>query len=247
MDTHHPSVFSEKEINDMTTFNKNLQLTLVLTLIASAICHSSQAAWSAPTRAVARPPGRPMLMRQAPASDAAAGREYSGRLWNRILNQWDYPNGNNHVTLMATLSGEGNVESVQLSSSPKSAEAEASAQSAFEKAKPLDALPKGMASAKVTIVFNSKSDPHGDSSSGGSVRLDPINNVRVAPVVEEARPEAKPEAKPEVKLEPKQELKVEPKVEIIPEVKTETETKVEVKTETKVEDEFGSGAGNIGK
>jgi hypothetical protein len=68
------------------------------------------------------------------------------------------------------------VESMQVASSPKSAEAEASAQAAFDKAKPLDALPTGMTKATVVVVFNSKSDPHGDSSSGGSVRLDPVNS-----------------------------------------------------------------------
>ncbi len=234
-----------------------------------------QYASSAPVRAAGPALRSRPVMR--PANDAGAGRDYSARLWNRILNQWDYPNGNNHVTLTATLAADGNVESVQLSSSPKSAEAEASAQSAFDKAKPLDALPKGMTSAKLTILFNSKSDPHGDSSSGGSVRLDPINSVRT-PVVQEARPEVKQEVKqeapavrseiktetkPEPKPEPQPEqqpipeIKVEPKVEPETKIETkiETESKSEVKTEPKIEnpvepkteDEFGSGAGSTGK
>ncbi len=116
------------------------------------------------------------LIRQTPSTDAAAGQAYSARLWNRILSQWNYPDGNNHVTVTAVVTADGNVESMQVASSPKSAEAEASAQAAFDKAKPLDALPTGMSKATVVIVFNSKSDPHGDSSSGGSVRLDPINS-----------------------------------------------------------------------
>ncbi len=116
------------------------------------------------------------LIKQAPVGDAAAGQAYSARLWNRILGQWNYPDGNNNVTITAVVLADGNVESMQVSSSPKSAEAEASAQAAFDKAKPLEALPTGMTKATVSVVFNSKSDPHGDSSSGGSVRLDPINS-----------------------------------------------------------------------
>lgn len=115
------------------------------------------------------------LIRQSPSTDAAAGQAYSARLWNRILSSWNYPDGNNHVTLTAVVVADGTVESMHVTSSPKSPEAEASAQAAFDKAKPLDALPTGMPKATVVITFNSKSDPHGDSSSSGSVRLDPVN------------------------------------------------------------------------
>ncbi|CAN5604801.1 hypothetical protein BH11CYA1_BH11CYA1_42100 [soil metagenome] len=113
-----------------------------------------------------------------PASDSGAGQAYSARLWNRILSSgnWNYPDGTNHVTLTAVVLADGNVESSQIASSPKSAEAESSAQAAFDKVKPLDALPTGMTKATITLTFNSKSDPHGDSGSGGSVRLDPINS-----------------------------------------------------------------------
>lgn len=141
-----------------------LASVIVLTPLLSA--EAAPAAKGAPKK----------LIRQTPSTDAAAGQAYSARLWNRILSQWNYPDGNNHVTVTAVVIADGNVESMQVTSSPKSAEAEASAQAAFDKAKPLDALPTGMTKATVVVVFNSKSDPHGDSSSGGSVRLDPINS-----------------------------------------------------------------------
>ena len=68
------------------------------------------------------------LIRQSPSTDAAAGQAYSARLWNRILSSWNYPDGNNHVTLTAVVIADGTVESMQVTSSPKSPEAEASAQ-----------------------------------------------------------------------------------------------------------------------
>lgn len=120
-------------------------------------------------------------------TNSAAGRAYSLRLWNKVQAKWNFPDGNNNVTLTATMSGDGNVESVKLSSSPKSAEAEAAAQAAFEAAKPLDGLPGG-ARGTVTIVFNSKSDPHGDSSSGGSVRLDQQVDAPVAAPAAQSAP-----------------------------------------------------------
>ena len=108
------------------------------------------------------------------ADASGALRNYSARLWNKILPNWIYPDGNNHVTLTATVGADGNVESLSADSQPKNAEAETSAQTAFERSKPLDSLPAGIAKARITVIFNSKADPHGDSSSSGSVRVDPL-------------------------------------------------------------------------
>jgi TonB family protein len=151
-----------------------MKMTNLNCLLASLIVFAPLlAAEAAPTQAKN---STKKLIRQAPSTDAAAGQAYSARLWNRILSQWNYPDGSNHVTLSAVVVADGTVESLQVTSSPKSVEAEASAQAAFDKAKPLEALPTGMPKATVVITFNSKSDPHGDSSSGGSVRLDPVNS-----------------------------------------------------------------------
>jgi len=219
---------------------KVFNLSLVLASLALALVAVSAPAHAAPVKAVrALTSGKPVnLIRQAPVADAAAGRDYSARLWNRILNQWNYPNGNNHVTIVATVSGDGNVENVQVTSSPKSTEAEAAAQAAFEKAKPLDALPKGMTAAKVTMLFNSKADPHGDSSSGGSVRVDPIHSVRNLSNESESAPASasKSETESESEPEPKKN-KIESKSKDKPPLKKETsvETKSENKSETRVE------------
>ena len=154
---------------------KKLKVCLIASIIFSSIssCVAVEAAPAAKT-----PPKKQVRPVDASAKDSGAGQAYSARLWNRIMSggNWNYPDGTNHVTLTVVVLADGNVESMQVTSAPKSAEAEASAQAAFDKIKPLDALPTGMTKATVTVSFNSKSDPHGDSSAGGSVRLDPVNS-----------------------------------------------------------------------
>jgi hypothetical protein len=108
-------------------------------------------------------------------------RTYSQKLWNRILPNWIYPDGTNHVTLTAVVANDGSVESVALSSQPKNTEAESSAQTAFDRIKPLSALPTGLTKARITVVFDSKADPHGDSSSNGSVHIDAADTRSSSP------------------------------------------------------------------
>lgn len=102
-------------------------------------------------------------------------RAYCSQVWGKLQNNWQLPDGNNHVTLSGPIDSDGSLGEISANSSPKNGDAEAAAMSALERSKPLNLLPKGMARGKITIIFDSKADPHGDSSSGGSVRLDPVN------------------------------------------------------------------------
>lgn len=103
---------------------------------------------------------------------------YCNRLWAKVNNNWDFATGKNHVVLTVDVDSAGNVFSTSASSVPKNADAESKAQQALSKSQPLDALPTGLPSARVTITFDSTADPHGESSSSGrvSLRYDP-NNV----------------------------------------------------------------------
>jgi TonB family protein len=113
----------------------------------------------------------------AGAVSSQAGRDYSARLWNKILARWNYPDGNNNVIMTVTVAPDGSVENLKMTSSPRNAAAESAAQAAVDAVKPLEALPGGASRGTLTISFNSKSDPHGDSSCGGSVRLDTITGA----------------------------------------------------------------------
>lgn len=102
----------------------------------------------------------------------AAVRAYCNKVWNRVQNNWDLATGKNHVILGVDVDSSGNVFGIKVSSQPRNADAEAKAQAALTKSQPLDALPTGLPSAHLTITFDSTADPHGDSNSGGSVRLE---------------------------------------------------------------------------
>ncbi|MBX9939492.1 MAG: hypothetical protein K2Y32_09575 [Candidatus Obscuribacterales bacterium] len=111
---------------------------------------------------------------QSGGASQAAIRAYCNQTWSKIISKWLLADGNNHVTITSEISSDGSLGDLSVTSSPKSAEAEAAAINALQESKPLNLLPSGMSRAKITIVFDSKADPHGDSSSSGSVRLDPI-------------------------------------------------------------------------
>ncbi|MBN8661228.1 MAG: TonB family protein [Candidatus Obscuribacter phosphatis] len=111
---------------------------------------------------------------QSSGASQAAIRAYCNQTWSKIIGKWLLADGNNHVTITCEISSDGSLGDLSVTSSPKSAEAEAAAINALQESKPLNLLPSGMSRAKITIVFDSKADPHGDSSSSGSVRLDPI-------------------------------------------------------------------------
>jgi hypothetical protein len=65
---------------------KNLNCLLASLIVFAPLL----AAEAAPTQAKI---ATKKLIRQAPSTDAAAGQAYSARLWNRILSQWNYPDG----------------------------------------------------------------------------------------------------------------------------------------------------------
>ena len=96
---------------------------------------------------------------------SAALNGYWGRLRQRISNNWLIPDGKNHVVLTATVQQDGTTADLSVTGNPSDPQAEQSCSDAFTKCQPLEALPQGLASAKLSVTFDYNYDPHGDGSS----------------------------------------------------------------------------------
>lgn len=146
-------------------------------------------------RAGARPAGaqRPAAARpgapRGPQVSSAQITAYLNRLRGKLINAWLLPDGNNHVTVSGNFNQDGLSDNLRPSSSPKNGPAEDAAMQAFNKCMPLEAMPSGITNAKITIDFTSSADPHGDSKSNISLRLDPIQAPKTeAPAQSQAAP-----------------------------------------------------------
>ncbi len=89
-------------------------------------------------------------------------------------NNWYLADGKNRVTLELRVAEDGGVTDLNVSSTPKNSEAEQAASDAFNKSQPLPALPSGSPPVKMTLVFSSTADPHGDNTRDITGRIDPI-------------------------------------------------------------------------
>lgn len=100
---------------------------------------------------------------------------FLANLRQRILNNWLLPDGNNAVVIEATISPSGDVLNTDTSKSKADAVAIAAASNAFEKAQPLGPLPPNYKSnCQIILTFTSDVDPHGDSRSHLTSRLEQI-------------------------------------------------------------------------
>jgi hypothetical protein len=122
--------------------------------------------------------------RPAPGNSKAM-EGYLGRLRVRLINNWTVPDGKNVVILEAVVDPSGTATDVSTAHSKADSVALDSATIAFEKSQPLEHFPAGSnAPGKLTVTFTSTADPHGDSNSSVSLRIDPI------PVAKGAAPQA---------------------------------------------------------
>jgi TonB family protein len=110
-----------------------------------------------------------------PSSDNRESQDFLASLRARVLNNWLLPDGNNVVVLVATVNAQGDVTDVSTSESKADPLAIEAARNAFEKAQPLGRPPSRYAGdCKITLTFTSKVDPHGDSTSDLTSRIDQI-------------------------------------------------------------------------
>lgn len=111
------------------------------------------------------------------ASDNRESQAFLADLRARILNNWLLPDGKNVVVLVATVNGNGDVTDVNTSESKADPLAIEAARTAFEKSQPLGRLPsKYSQDSKITLTFTSNVDPHGDSTSDLTSRIDQVKS-----------------------------------------------------------------------
>jgi hypothetical protein len=110
------------------------------------------------------------------AGDNRESQAFLANLRARVLNNWLLPDGKNVVILEATVNGNGDVLEVKTSESKADALAIEAATNAFEKSQPLGRLPsKYSGDCKITLTFTTNVDPHGDSTSDLTSRIDQIS------------------------------------------------------------------------
>jgi hypothetical protein len=125
----------------------------------------------------------------APAGNTAALNAYLNRLRAKLINGWLVPDGKNNVVVSATLNNDGTVEAFDTQGGDASGKQ--SANDAFAKAQPFEALPAGVNKAKVKLSFISTADPHGDSSSNVVTEMTPVAEPKPQP---QTAPSAAPAA-----------------------------------------------------
>lgn len=120
----------------------------------------------------------PSAAAKRPVNNSAALTAYWNRLRARLQSNWQVPDGKNTVVLTANVAADGSSSDMVAEGHPKDPQAEVSAAEAFNKSLPLEALPTGVTSAKVTVNFEYQYDPHGDGYSKVSGQ---ISQVATAP------------------------------------------------------------------
>ena len=102
---------------------------------------------------------------------------YLAELRSKVINSWNLPDGKNHVVVSVVVQPDGTVGEITFESTPKNETAEHAAHAAFVDAQPFKALPNNSPPMKLSFTFDSTADPHGDSTSSVSARLDPIKET----------------------------------------------------------------------
>jgi hypothetical protein len=123
----------------------------------------------------AKPGGGAPVKRSGPNLNNAECNSYLARLRDKLDQYWDLPDGRNRVTITTTLGADGVANDIGVVSAPSNQEAEQRANEAFAKAQPMESLPASAGEkVKLTIVFESFADPHGDTNRNISTQLDPV-------------------------------------------------------------------------
>lgn len=187
---------------------RKMHLRLSVSFVSLAIIASGGAyrlgcaAQAAPARKPVPAAKRPVPAKQSTATDKQTAappavdlsgpyNAYLTRLRGKVLPNWDYPPGKFHVVLQAIVNADGSVGEITATSSPHGDAAEKAASAAFSQAQPLEHLPeKSTPTARITINFDSSYDPHGDSNSNMSARLDPIQAPKLQPAAPAAASES---------------------------------------------------------
>lgn len=123
-----------------------------------------------------KPAAAPRQNKPAQAAPGGANsaelNNYANKMREKMAGSWNYPPGNNKVTLKVEIAQDGSVSNLSLDSTPKNADAEQKANDAFNAAQPLPALPSGVSGATITCMFESNADQWGGKANV-AVKIDP--------------------------------------------------------------------------
>lgn len=120
-------------------------------------------------------PVKPAQRQGGPNLNTAAINNYLSNLRDKLDQYWELADGKNRVNLTATLAADGIASDISVSSTPSNQAAEQAANEAFAKAQPMGGLPAGAGErVKLTVIFESYADPHGDSNRNISTKMDPM-------------------------------------------------------------------------
>lgn len=140
---------------------------------------------------------------KAPVSAAltAAYKTYVDQLRPKIYNTWfeKFPFGKHHVVLTVVVNQDGSASGLELSSTPKSGEAEQAANDAFNAAQPLPGLPAASPPCKLVITMDSNSSPPADCKTNFAMKMDPLPGASApmsAPAASEPEPAPVAESAP---------------------------------------------------
>jgi hypothetical protein len=171
---------------------KKTKMIAASLLIVSAVGHVLNSfvpnAYAAPVKK-AKPRSAAPRIAGPKSLNTPAVQNYLSRLRGRILKNWMLPDGKNVVVVTAAVTPEGGVSDISTATSKADALAIQSATVAFDKAQPLEHLPPEANSVcKIQITFTSNVDPHGDSNSNVSTRIDMLPEAATPPPETTASP-----------------------------------------------------------
>lgn len=110
------------------------------------------------------------------AANSADLNSYANQMRQKMAASWNYPAGNNKVTLKVEVAADGSVSNLTLDSAPKNTDAEQKANDAFNAAQPLTALPSGLSGARITCQFDSSADQWSAGKANIAVKIDPAKS-----------------------------------------------------------------------
>ena len=142
-------------------------VAIFLATFVPAFCEDS-ADSSAPTPAEDMVPSQPMDTIGDLGSQLNA---YKTAVHSKLETLWKPPEETNKVTLIAYVAADGKVYDQRTSSFPQSDRALKAATDAFNQAKPLPHLPRGVAAIKMTLIFFSSQAADGDIRIIGHLEL----------------------------------------------------------------------------
>jgi TonB C terminal len=143
-----------------------------LALVYAPISYGNPATTKPATKATAHAKAAPSANKGGQFS--AAYTAYINNLRTKMESKWYLADGNNKVNLAVTVSNDGSVTDLELTSNPKNAQAEQAASDAFNQSQPLASLPSGSPPVKLVLVFDSHVDPHGDNNRNLTGTITPI-------------------------------------------------------------------------